>query len=372
MRAILCRAFGLPSALNLAEDARTSRRGPGQAPIRRAATIAATLLAAMATLLGASACSPVLIPAGAAVALPAVGRDAFVMADGARLPYRAWLPEGGGSPPRAIILGLHGLGDYSVNFLELPAPLFTAQGVALYAYDQRGFGAGPHRHLWPGSATLADDATAVVRLLRARHPGVPILLLGESMGAAVALVAAGSADPPPVDGYLLLAPGVRGRASMNAFARSVLEVAARTIPIVGFSGSAPGFSPTDNAAAMRRWSEDPLTAKYFRVDMVYGVVNLMDDALAAAPRFGNAPALLLYGGEDRIVSEGPFRRLLAALPPGAPLRLAYYPQGHHLLLRDRARAKVVDDILAWLAAPDAPLPSGADAAARRWLATPDG
>ncbi len=334
------------------------------APPRRLAPL---LLLAAAL---AAGCTPVVIPAGLPAAPPAVATDAFVMADGARLPYRAWLPADG-PPPRAVLVGLHGFGDYSVNAFDLPAPLFTAAGIALYAYDQRGFGAGPHRGFWPGSATLAADVTAVTRLVAARHPGVPIILMGESMGAAVLLVAAGSADPPPVAGHVLLAPGVRGRASMGGFASAVLEVASRAIPAVGFSGSAPGFAPTDNAAAMRRWSEDPLTAKYFRVDLVYGLVNLMDEALAAAARF-DRPALILYGGEDRIVAADPVRLLLEAMPKGAPHRLGYYPAGHHLLLRDNGRGRVAADILAWLGQPEGPLPSGADAAARRWRGTPDG
>ena len=304
-----------------------------------------------------------MIPAGSSFSVPAIARDAFVMSDGARLPYKAWLPEGA---PRAILLGLHGFGDYSVNAFDLPAPLFTARGIAIYAYDQRGFGAAPHPGYWAGSTTLAADASAVTRLLKARHPGVPIFLLGESMGAAVLLVAAASADPPPVEGYVLVAPGVRGRATMSRFARVVLEVASHAIPAVGFRGSAPGFSPTDNEAAMRRWSNDPLTTKEFRVDLVYGLVNLMDQALAAAHYFDKR-TLILYGEHDRIVPEDPVRLLLKVLPKGAPYRLAFYQKGHHLLLRDQARAAVAQDIVAWLEAPTAPLPSAADTAARRWL-----
>jgi acylglycerol lipase len=285
------------------------------------------------------------------------------MSDGARLPYQAWLPQG---TPRAVLLGLHGFGDYSINAFDLPAPLFTARGIAIYAYDQRGFGAAPHRGLWPGSSTLAADATAVTRLLRARHPGVPVFLMGESMGAAILLVAGASADPPLVAGYVLLAPGVRGRATMSRFSRAALEVAARAIPAVGFRGSAPGFAPTDNEEAMQRWALDPLTVKEFRVDVVYGLVNLMDDARAAAPYFkGNA--LVLYGGQDLIVPEGPMLQFLRVFPGDGSHRLAFYPQGHHLLLRDQERASVAGDIVAWLADPDAPLPSGADIAARDWL-----
>jgi acylglycerol lipase len=308
----------------------------------------------------------VTVPAGSAFLAPEVARDAFIMSDGAKLPYTAWLPRGA---PRAIMLGLHGFGDYSFNAFDIPAPLFTAAGIAVYAYDQRGFGAALHSGLWAGSSTLAADATAVTRLLRARHPGIPIFLMGESMGVAVLLVAATSADPPPVEGYVLLAPGIRGRATMSRFARSALEFASRTIPAVGFSGSAPGFSPTDNQDAMRRWSTDPLTTKTFRVDLVYGLVNLMDDALAAASAFDKR-ALVLYGGHDVIVPQRSVRLFLRELPQDPSHRLAFYPNGYHLLLRDQERNLVARDIMAWLEAPEASLPSNADAAARNWLKQP--
>jgi alpha-beta hydrolase superfamily lysophospholipase len=328
------------------------------------------LVLGLALLLGLAGCTPAIMPAGLPLAPPGIADDGFVMSDGARLPYVAWMPEG---PPRAILLGLHGFGDYSRNAFDLPAPLFTARGVGLYAYDQRGFGAAPNRGIWPGSATLASDAIAVVHLLRARHPGVPLYLMGESMGAAVALAAAkaaeASGEPLPVEGYILLSPGVRGRATMSGLERWALEIASRIVPIMGFRGSAPGFSPTDNPEAMERWGRDPLTLKEFRVDLVYGLVNLMDDARAAASGF-RAPALILYGGRDRIVRSNPVRQLVEALPADAPHRFGFYPNGHHLLLRDRARARAASDILAWMESPTAPLPSGADEAAVRWRAVP--
>ena len=293
----------------------------------------------------------------------ALAAESLVMADGAKLPLRAWLPEG---EPRAVVVGLHGLGDHSGNAFETPAPLLTARGIALYAYDQRGFGAAPHRGYWAGAPTLVSDAVAAARLVRARHPGVPLYMMGESMGVAVLLAAAASPRPPPADGYVLLAPAVRGRASMGAFAGKVLDTLSWVIPAVAFYGSSPGFAPTDNEAAMERWSRDPLTLKQFRVDMLRGLVDLMDEATAAAPRF-RAPALILYGAKDRLVSGAPVRRMVRALPEDAPHRIAYYPQGHHLLLRDLNRAVVAEDIASWLLRPTAPLPSSADAAAGRWL-----
>ncbi|WP_165839111.1 alpha/beta fold hydrolase [Roseicella frigidaeris] len=312
-------------------------------------------------------CTPVVIPAGPPTGESRLDGQTFVMADGARLPVQAWLPA---AAPRAVLVGLHGFGDYSRNAFELPAPAFTAAGIALYAYDQRGFGAAPHRGFWPGTATLVADCHAVTRLVAARHPSLPVFLMGESMGAAVVLVAAQAPGAPPVQGCILLAPGIRGRASMSGFSRTTLEIASRLIPAVGFSGAAPGFSPSDNQEALRRWSRDPLTAKEYRVDFVYGLVELMDQALQAAATF-TGPALLLYGAHDRIVPKAPMRRLLETLPQRPSLCIAYYREGHHLLLRDLDRATVIHDLLAWMADPAAPLPSQADLAAAAWLAKRD-
>ena len=309
-------------------------------------------------------CVPVVMPSGPEIRRPAVSTQSFTMPDGSNLPYSAWLPHG---RPDCVILALHGFGDYSFNAFDIPASVFTSQGVALYAYDQRGFGAGPHRGLWPGVPTLVADCAVVIGLLAEKHPGIPIFVLGESMGAAVALVLAARRPALPVNGYILSAPGVRGRASMSQFSQTTLEIASRLIPAVGFSGAAPGFSPSDNEDAMRRWSRDPLTAKEFRVDLVYGVVDLMDQALDAATRFGER-SLILYGAQDRIVPPDPLRRLLSTMPASPERRVAYYRAGHHLLLRDRGRALVIGDIIAWLDQPGMPLPSGADHAAEEWLA----
>ncbi|MBR0682736.1 alpha/beta hydrolase [Roseomonas eburnea] len=286
------------------------------------------------------------------------------MADGARLPLHAWLPP---SPPRAVVVGLHGMNEHARAFLQDAAPWFANEGVALYGYDQRGFGGAPHRGIWAGHETMAADATEAARLIRARHPGLPLVMMGESMGGAVLLVAGGSANPPPADGHVLLAPAVVGRDSLGWFARNMLDVMVTLVPMMGFANSAPGFQPTDNIAAWQRWSSDPLLIRHTRVDALAGLVDLMDAAVAAAPRF-RGPALLLYGGRDRLVPAAPTRRLVATLPEPARQRVGFYPDGYHMMLRDMRGDRVARDITAWAVDRQVALPSGAEAAARTWLA----
>src|SRR5262245_60938013 len=61
------------------------------------------LNALFAVMIGASGCAEHLVPPGPAVMSPWETGDAFVMADGTRLPYRTWLPDG---DPWAVVLAL--------------------------------------------------------------------------------------------------------------------------------------------------------------------------------------------------------------------------------------------------------------------------
>ncbi len=309
-------------------------------------------------------------------------RGAFEMPDGARLPFRSWLPR---APATTVALALHGMND-SRDAWEIPAPLFNEAGIALYAPDQRGFGAAPGRGFWAGGDSLADDARSMARLLRAAHPGARLVMMGESMGAAVLMRLATEPDAPPDARYVLVAPAVWGRVRMNVLLRTMLWTAFHAVPGLK-AGRAPGVKviASDNREALIRLGRDPLTIHETRMDAVKGLVDLMDDALAAARRF-HAPGLFLYGGKDDLVPAAATAATWRALdaerggpergddPAGAGAaeaggpRIAYYAAGHHLLMRDHDRRAAIRDVIAWLGDPAAPLPSGAEAAARAWLA----
>ena len=298
---------------------------------------------------------------GPAVEQPRAAEDAFVMSDGMRLPYRSWLPDG---PPWAVVLALHGMND-SRDAWEYPAPAFAAAGVAVYGVDQRGFGDTAVRGYWPGTPALLEDTREMARLLRRRYPRAKLVLMGESMGGAVLMCLASSADPPPVDGYVLVAPAVWGRAEMNVFMRAGLWLLANLVPGLKVTGRVAQVTASDNRAAIRRLSTDRLTIHNTRFDAIRGLVDLMDAALAAAANF-HANALFLYGGKDELIPKRAAVATWRALPPG-PVR-AFYPADYHLMLRDLERATPIGDIIAWIRDPAAPLPSGADRAAAEWLA----
>jgi alpha-beta hydrolase superfamily lysophospholipase len=321
------------------------------------------LVAALLSLF-AVACAPRFEPAGPAVMAPHLDGERVVMADGAELPLRSWLPQG---TPRAAIIALHGMNDYS-NAFDAAGKQLAAAGIATYAYDQRGFGQAPHVGKWAGMDTLTADLKTVRAVIGARHPGVPVYLLGESMGGAVVMMARTGPEPVAADGLILVAPAVWGRANMSIFEKAALFLTAHTVPWMHLSAEGLKITPSDNVEMLRALSRDPLVIKKTRVDAVWGLVDLMDAAYDHAATV-RGPVLMLYGKHDEIIPKEPSFVVMRALKPlGA--RFAYYDQGYHMLLRDLQGPVVVADIAAWIANRDAKLPSGAEDAAEVLFASP--
>ena len=293
---------------------------------------------------------------------PKLHASHFATRDGLTLPYRAWLPEQ--RPVKAVIVALHGFNDYSA-FFDAPATYLMTKDIASYAYDQRGFGGAGFRGRWFATDRYRMDARDFTRAVSERHPGVPLYILGESMGGAVTMTLLAEHVTPWIRGAILSAPAVWGRDTMPWYQTSALWLAAHTIPSVPLSGRGLNIKPSDNIKMLIALGRDPLVIKGTRVDAISGLVDLMGEALTASQDFDD-PSLILYGKLDDIIQAGPTRIMLERLPAtGRERRMfAVYPGGYHMLLRDLEAETVWADIAHWLDNPATALPSGADSEAR--------
>jgi len=311
------------------------------------------ILALLVVLMMLGACSsPTIHPAGPEAVTPALNGDHFVAHDGARIPVRAWLPAAG--KPAAIIIALHGFNDYS-NFFADPGRFLSERAIGTYAFDQRGFGAAPAPGLWPGIAALIKDLQTVTSLVKTRHPGTPVYLLGESMGGAVVMVTARHARNLGarlgVNGVILSAPAVWGRQTMPWYQNVALWLSAHTFPGVALTGEGLDIVASDNIEMLRALGRDPLVIKETRIDAMYGLTNLMDAALEAA-RDLDLPALVLYGEKDEIIPRQPTEEMLSRLPEKgkADRTVIFYENGYHMLIRDLQAKTVWRDIARWIKA----------------------
>ncbi len=281
--------------------------------------------------------------------------DRFISFDGAALGLSQWRPADGAAPD-VVVIGLHGMNDYAATF-DMAGPWWAQRGVATYAIDQRGFGRSPDRGVWGGHDLMAKDLRAALQAARRSHPGATLVVVGESMGAAVTLHAIGE-GPLDADRIVLAAPAVWGWSNLPLAYRVTLWLGAHTAPrrpVTPPRGVVRKITPSDNIEMLRRIGRDPNMLFETRIDAVYGLVRLMERAYRNASRTPPA-TLVLYGSRDQIIPKKAMVRTAGRLPSG--IRTAQYPEGYHMLLRDLQAERVWTDILAFARDPDGPLPSG--------------
>ncbi len=268
-------------------------------------------------------------------------------ADGTALAFSEW-PAG---EPRAVILAVHGFGDYGPSTFAQAARFWAGQGIITYAYDQRGFGRNISFGHWPGAAALAADLRAMAAQVRARHPCLALIVVGHSMGGGVVLAAAGQGLD--ADGLVLAAPAIWGGAEFNPLYRLAAWTVAAVMPERRFTGEGVvEIQASDNIEMLYALGRDPRYLRPPSAREILGMDRVADMAEAAAAKVG-LPALLLLGAKDEIVPDAAARRVFARLT--GPRRVIEYQDGWHLLFRDLQAERVWRDVADWsLAIPGDP------------------
>ena len=245
-----------------------------------------------------------------------------------------------------MLLALHGYGDHGASVFGGPAPFWADSGIAVHSYDHRGFGNNASRGRWPGEDRLIADFAGAVAALRAQYPGVPLFVLGHSMGAGIVL--AGLGEGVAVDGAVLAAPAIAGGDFVGPFARAGLWALVQVAPDKRWTGEGVvRFRASDNAEALRRLAADPLYIGTPSGREIDGLVRIMDRATAAAPSV-DVPVLVLVGDKDELVKPDEVVTVAGRIP-GLD-RLVRYPEGWHLLFRDHQAEAVWRDVRDWMLA----------------------
>ena len=299
--------------------------------------VRAALLLVAAVALSACVSFPDAPPAQFA---PRLEADGFHSIDGAVLGLQSWQADN----PRAVIVALHGMNDYSQMFAG-PAAYWADEGFTTYAIDQRGFGRSPNFGYWIGEETMIADLRAAISAARTKHPGLPVFALGHSMGAGV-ILAAQAQSPLGADGIVLAAPGVWGGKALPVPYRLASNIAAAFAPGKTLTGERADRQATDNIDILREMYADPLVIKETRVDAVLGVTRVMGSAYGGAKHV-SGDILFLMGEKDEIIPLKAMEKTAMRLSGDVTFRR--YPEGWHMLFRDLQAQHVWRDVAGWIA-----------------------
>ncbi|GEL17942.1 alpha/beta hydrolase [Pseudonocardia asaccharolytica] len=271
----------------------------------------------------------------------------LVGARGVELFWQGWLPGNGTDPPpTGVLLLCHGLGEHTGRYGNVVDTL-VPDGWAVYGLDHRGHGrsGGRRAHLDRYGDWLADYET-FRRHVVARHPGLPVFLLGHSMGGQIALAYALD-HQDDLRGLVLSAPALASDAVPKA-AVPLLSVLAKVAPTLRPAG-------IDEA----RISKDPVVVADYRADPLvhHGNPTLalssalfaQFDVLPERARGLRIPLLLQHGTDDRLTDPVGSRRLQAT-HGSVDATVRFYDGLWHEIYNEPERAAPLTDLREWLAA----------------------
>ena len=267
----------------------------------------------------------------------------FAGAGGLPLYYQAWMPPDG-QPKKAVLINLHGLGDHSGLYPTL-ASHFPAQGIALYAYDMRGNGRSPGQRAYLRAwDEYRDDLRAFLDQVRKWEVGVPLFLLGNSLGGLVVLDYA-LHYPAGLRGVIAAAPPL-GEVGVPPILMALGRIMSRIWPRFSLKVGMDLSGLARDPAVVNTVLADPLFHRR-------GTARLSTEVTAAIRRVQtraaslSVPLLLLHGSADRMVPPEGSRRFFSRVHQ-TDRELREYPGAYHGLFADIGHEQVLEDVERWL------------------------
>ena len=261
---------------------------------------------------------------------------------GVRIVYDVWTPD---TPPRAVVVLSHGLGEYARRYDHV-AQRFGDAGLVTYALDHRGHGrSGGKRMLVRHISEYTADFDTLVRIATREHHGLKCVVLGHSMGGGI-VFAYGVERPDNYDMMVLSAPAVAAQELVSPLmivAAKVLGALVPGLPVQELDVAAISRDP----AVVQAYNDDPLVY-HGKVPAGVGraLLQVGETMPQRAPAL-TAPLLVVHGSDDRLIPVDGSRRLVECVG-STDVELKVYPGLYHEVFNEPERDQVLGDVVAWI------------------------
>lgn len=276
------------------------------------------------------------------------------------------------SCPKAVLQLSHGMCGCKERFLPF-MEFMAANGVACVANDHRGHGASvickdDLGYMYKGGyEALVDDMVMVATWIHEKHEGLPLYLLGHSMGSLAArafvrqhddmvdgLIVCGTPGRSSLSRAGFVITGIMEKAGAGRWRPSALMTFASGLYNRRFRKEGPGAWTCSDISVRNAFRANPLCNYVFTVNGIHNLLGLMTETYRQEGwRMSNAsmPVVFMSGADDPCMAgEGRFHESVADMYRHGyhDISSALYTGMRHEILNETDREYVWNDILLFI------------------------
>ncbi|MFI9588976.1 lysophospholipase [Nonomuraea sp. NPDC052265] len=238
--------------------------------------------------------------------------------------------------PRYLALLVHGYGEH-IGRYEYVADRLVRHGAAVYGPDHMGHGrSAGDRVLVEDFEDVVTDVHAVEERARADHPGVPVVLVGHSMGGMIAARYA-QRHAEGLTALVLSGPVIGEWQVVPAL------MALDELPDIPIDPATLSRDPSVGTA----YADDPLVWHGPFKRATVEAFAAMLDTIAKGGTFGSLPTLWVHGEDDQLVPLAGSRAGVEAVK-GIDLTERIYAGARHEVFNETNKDEVLDDVQAFV------------------------
>lgn len=254
--------------------------------------------------------------------------------DGVKLYLKTELPDG----LKAVAVIVHGLCEHQGRYDYL-AERLVANNIGVYRFDHRGHGRSEGTKVYYSDFNeIADDVNVIVDMARQENPGLPVFVIGHSMGG-FATTAFATKYSGKANGIVL--SGALTRMNLNLAAGLPAELADDT-----YIPNELGDGVCSDPAVVEAYAKDPFVEKQISIGLFRNLIKGVD-WLKANPGKFTEPVLIMHGCNDGLVSEKDSRDLFGEIA-SKDKKLIIYAGMMHEIFNEYDKDDVIYDTIKWL------------------------
>lgn len=247
--------------------------------------------------------------------------------------------------PQAALLCIHGLGLYNQSFSDFGKRM-SSLGILTYAMDVRGFGSYHHKKV--DFDACLNDIKDTLSEIRAKHPGLPVFVLGESMGGAIALHAC-ARYPELIDGLISAVPAADRFQQKRTTLRVALHLMANPDRPIDMANNIIN-QVTQDQKLRQTIAEDPLSRIQLSPRELVHFRHFMEENHQMAKQIKVTPVLFVQGCRDRLIRPEATIKLYNDLAT-QDRQLVLVPKAEHLIFEENQFSESVLKVVhSWIRA----------------------